>query len=117
VQDISFEDFENLTGASGTSSDAFRFEQAGSVSGTITGGTGIAAFDSFSVFESTDHYTVFNPAIANESGTITFNGKTVQYAGMDHFNPVIAATLPTWSSRARSSARPSCWRPPPRPGT
>lgn len=44
VQDTSFEGFENLTGVSGTASDAFRFETAGSISDTISGGTGTAAF-------------------------------------------------------------------------
>ncbi len=99
VSGVSFEGFENLTGASNGTSDAFTFEQSGTLSGTVTGGTGI--FDAIRVAKVGGGYTVFNPNGVDQSGTLNLNGKRIRYAGMDHdslfsgdaFNRVISGTL------------------------
>lgn len=97
VSGVSFEGFENLTG-SDTASDAFTFEQLGSLTGIVDGGAG--TFDAFRVFKAEGQYTVFNPPDTLQH-TVTVNGKTIQYKGMDHddlsagdaFNRVISGTI------------------------
>ena len=83
VAGIRFESFENLTGASDGTSDAFTFEQNGSLSGTLSGGTD--TLDAIRVYKEAGKYTVFNPgAGTDKSGTLTLHGKTIAYAGIDH---------------------------------
>jgi hypothetical protein len=84
VEGTAFTGFENLTGQN-SSSDAFVFESAGSVSGTLDGGTGL--LDGFAVLSGGD-LTVFQPAGNNAAGSSTVAGKPVTYAGMDHFSPL-----------------------------
>ena len=60
-----------------------RSKMAGSISGTVDGGSG--TLDSIRVFQSEGVYTVFNPTSGiDNSGTLNLNGKTIQYAGIDH---------------------------------
>ncbi len=97
VSGVLFEGFENLTG-SDTASDAFTFEELGSLTGIVDGGAG--TFDAFRVFKAAGQYTVFNPPDTLQH-TVTVNGKTIQYKGMDHddlsagdaFNRVISGTI------------------------
>ena len=100
VGGVEFTNFENLTGVGNSASDAFTFEDGGSISGTVDGGSG--TLDSIRVFQSEGVYTVFNPTSGiDNSGTLNLNGKTIQYAGIDHqdflsddggFNLVIQGT-------------------------
>ncbi len=84
VSGILFEHFENLTGTSNTTTDAFTFEKSGSISGTVSGGTG--NLDAIRVAKPSSGYTVFNPTSADQSGTLNLNGKRIQYTGMDPQN-------------------------------
>lgn len=87
VAGVRFEGFENLTGRD-TASDAFTFEELGSLTGTVNGGAG--TFDSIRVYNpATGGYTVFNPSANDQAGALSLNGKTIQYAGMDHYDPYI----------------------------
>ena len=72
VGGVRFEGFEYLAGAS-TASDAFTFEENGSLSGTVDGGTG--SFDSFRVFKAGGGYTTFNAAADDEFGTVVVNSE------------------------------------------
>lgn len=100
VGGIGFASFENLIGVGDSASDAFTFEEGGSIGGTVDGGSG--TLDSIRVFRSEEEYTVFNPAAGvDNSGILSLNGKTIQYTGIDHqdflsddggFNLVIQGT-------------------------
>jgi hypothetical protein len=90
VEGTAFAGFELLTGQA-ASSDAFVFGsggilQAGSV---IRGGSG--SLDGFAVDDGAGNLTAFQPVGADAAGTATVGGKTIQYAGMDFYDPLNAA--------------------------
>ncbi len=92
VSGVLFEGFENLTGVSNGTSDAFTFEVGGSISGIVDGGAG--TFDSIRVYNSaTGGYTVFNPT-ASSPNPVTLNGKTIHYTGIDSQDLVVTTTDP-----------------------
>ena len=82
VEGTGFSGFENLRGA-GLTSDSFSFDSGGSLTGSVDGGVGVGAVDSFKVGS-----LAFQPLVADQSGTITLAGTTVRYAGMDSLTPV-----------------------------
>ena len=85
VDGVTFSGFENLTGQAATN-DAFVFA-GGSVS-TIAGGAG--ALDGFAVLGGDGVLRAFQPAGPDSAsaGAISFEGVTVTYTGMEHFDPV-----------------------------
>jgi hypothetical protein len=82
VDGIAFSGFENLTGAA-DNSDVFIFQAAGSISGTVDGGSGGEDGLMFNDPGDPASGTAFNPAGADSAGTATLYGKSVDYAGMD----------------------------------
>ena len=96
VQGIRFSAFENLTGRD-VASDSFYFARSsaavfGSLSGTIDGGTGAGALDGFAVEKSVDsdaEPSNLSIIVASDAaGTVTLDGRTVNYVRMDPFAPV-----------------------------
>jgi hypothetical protein len=82
VGGVKFIGFENLVGANLTANDLFVFDAAGSLSGSVAGGTG--TYDSISVQAGAGgDYSVFNPAGPDAAGTLTLHGKTIVYSGID----------------------------------
>ncbi|MCI0464745.1 MAG: hypothetical protein L0Z62_48090, partial [Gemmataceae bacterium] len=86
VEGTVFSGFENLTGR-GASSDYFLFGEFGSLTGLLSGGTGVGTTDGFAVSDGS-LTLAFLPATANESGTITLASRTIVYAGMDSYTPL-----------------------------
>ena len=82
VGGTAFSGFENLTGRSSTS-DAFFFNEFGTLGGTLDGGNGVGTADGLEVWVSPTLNTVFTPAGTDAAGTITIAGKTIDYAGLD----------------------------------
>ncbi|HZF80990.1 MAG TPA: LEPR-XLL domain-containing protein, partial [Rubrivivax sp.] len=82
VGGVKFISFESLVGASLTANDLFVFDAAGSLSGSVAGGSG--TYDSISVQAGVGgDYSVFNPAGLDAAGTLTLHGKTIVYSGID----------------------------------
>jgi hypothetical protein len=82
VEGLLFSSFEDLTGASSSTSDAFTFEVGGSLSGTLAGGS--STYDSFEVADGLGGYTIFNPASGVDlGGSLNLHGKSITYTGMD----------------------------------
>ncbi|MFN9383316.1 MAG: hypothetical protein ACK565_07500, partial [Pirellulaceae bacterium] len=79
-----FEGFENLRGQDG-SNDAFIFEVAGSLSGSIDGGLG--GLDGFAVAGSGGTLLAYQPTAADSQGIQTLGGKSVNFAGVDPYSP------------------------------
>jgi hypothetical protein len=86
VDGVQFSKFTNLSGQDATS-DAFVFAPGGTISGTIAGGLGSAP-NGFAVEDTTGLLTVFQPANVKENGNVKLNEVTVNYKGMDPFNPL-----------------------------
>ncbi len=85
VDGTAFASFENLTGQDSTS-DAFIFLPAGSLSSTASGGTG--SLDGFAVADGAGNLTAYQPAgpdVAVPAG-VSVAGKTVKFAGMDAYS-------------------------------
>lgn len=69
-----FSGFENLTGRNSTR-DAFTIMTFGSVTGTLSGGTG--SLDGFAVVNALGDMTVFQPASNDAGGSTTLGGKII----------------------------------------
>src|SRR5690606_5545445 len=83
VAGLAFASFEHLVGADHTASDLFIFEAGGSISGSVSGGSGTA--DGIKVQNGAGGpYTVFNPAAVDSAGTLALHGRTIVYSGMDN---------------------------------
>ncbi len=78
VGGLSFADFENLRGAAGND-DTFVFDAAGGLSGTVEGGDG--GYDSVVLTGSSS--TASASITGPQSGTITRDGNTIVYGGME----------------------------------
>ncbi|MFN9446209.1 MAG: hypothetical protein ACK57Y_09265, partial [Pirellulaceae bacterium] len=83
VREYRFRGFENLTGRDGTQ-DSFLFEVGGSLRGVVAGGVlaGDDIKDGFAVNDGTNKQ-VYSPALPEASGTVTIDGRVVQFSGMD----------------------------------
>ena len=90
VEGTAFAGFELLTGQA-ASSDAFVFGAGGSLQAgsAIRGGSG--SLDGFAVDDGAGNLTAFQPVSADAAGTATVGDKTIQYTGMDAYNPLNAA--------------------------
>ena len=111
VTNVAFGSFENLTGAN-DNSDVFLIEGAGSISGTVNGGSG--GSDGLVFLDPTDESVsrAFNPVVADSSGAdstgadrsgvATEFDKPISYLGLDRvdyfnaadpFNAVVTGTI------------------------
>ena len=84
VEGTAFAGFENLTGQP-TTSDAFVFQSGGSISGTISARQRCRRLRGP---RRGSALTAFQPVGTDAAGTATVAGKTINYAGMDHYTPL-----------------------------
>ncbi len=83
VAGLAFASFEHLVGADLTASDLFIFEAGGSISGSVSGGSGTA--DGIKVYNSAeDTYTIFNPPEVDSAGLLDLHGRLIVYSGIDN---------------------------------
>src|SRR3990167_5940804 len=74
VEGLLFSSFENLTGVSSSTSDAFTFEVGGSLSGILAGGS--STYDSFEVADGLGGFTTTDSlAFAVPADTLTIEGR------------------------------------------
>jgi uncharacterized repeat protein (TIGR01451 family) len=88
----SFANFENLTGGAGT--DTFKLKPAGSVTGTLNGGTGTADRLDFSL----------------ESAAVTVNLQTKTAPGMGHYANIEALTGSPFADTIIGANVPTTWQ-------